>query len=84
MLDGDTRRIKLAQSLMSNMPGSPVVRYGDEIGMGDNLSLPGRNAVRTPMQWANQKNAANVQRSVELEPYGYRWLRVGGSDWEQA
>jgi maltose alpha-D-glucosyltransferase/alpha-amylase len=52
MLDGDRRRIELAYSLMMTLPGTVVLQYGDEIGMGDNLSLPERNAVRTPMQWS--------------------------------
>jgi maltose alpha-D-glucosyltransferase/alpha-amylase len=51
MLDGDSRRIELAYSLLFGLPGTPIIRYGEEIGMGDDLSLPQRNAVRTPMQW---------------------------------
>ncbi|HET8656092.1 MAG TPA: alpha-amylase family protein [Longimicrobiaceae bacterium] len=57
MLGGDRRRIELAFSLLFSMPGSPVLVYGDEIGMGEDLSLPGRNAVRTPMQWSAERNA---------------------------
>ncbi|MDQ4137099.1 MAG: alpha-amylase family protein [Pseudomonadota bacterium] len=57
MLGGDERRIKLAFSLMFALPGTPVIWYGDEIGMGDDLSLPERNSVRTPMQWADEPNA---------------------------
>jgi maltose alpha-D-glucosyltransferase/alpha-amylase len=52
MLDGDRRRIELAYSLQFTLPGTPVVRYGEEIGMGDDLSLPERNSLRTPMQWS--------------------------------
>lgn len=51
MFDGDRRRIELAYSLQFSMPGTPVLRYGEEIGMAENLALPGRSAVRTPMQW---------------------------------
>jgi maltose alpha-D-glucosyltransferase/alpha-amylase len=51
MLKGDRRRIELAYSLQFTMPGTPVLRYGEEIGMGEDLSLPERNALRTPMQW---------------------------------
>ena len=51
MLGGDRRRIELAYSLQLTMPGTPVIRYGEEIGMGDNLDLPEREAIRTPMQW---------------------------------
>jgi maltose alpha-D-glucosyltransferase / alpha-amylase len=54
---GDRRHEELAYSLMFSLPGTPVVRYGDELGMGDDLSLDQRDAVRTPMQWANERNA---------------------------
>lgn len=84
MLGGDIRRIKLANSLMFSMPGTPVLRYGEEIGMGDDLSLPGRTAVRTPMQWANRKNAGfssvesdQLVRSVISEgPFSYERVNV--------
>ena len=51
MLKGDRRRMELAYSLQFTMPGTPVVRYGEEIGMGEDLALHGRDAIRTPMQW---------------------------------
>ncbi len=51
MLGGDQRRIRMAYSLMFSLPGTPVLFYGEEIGMGENLDVPGRLAVRTPMQW---------------------------------
>src|SRR4051794_39207350 len=54
MLAGDRRRIELAYSLMFTLPGTPVIRYGDELGMGDDLKLPERNCARTPMQWSNE------------------------------
>ena len=54
---GDRARIELAYNLMFSLPGTPVLRYGDEIGMGDDLSLEGRNSVRTPMQWADERQA---------------------------
>jgi maltose alpha-D-glucosyltransferase / alpha-amylase len=57
MLDGDERCLKQAISLMFALPGTPVVWYGDEIGMGEDLSLRERNSVRTPMQWADEPNA---------------------------
>ncbi|MGQ4554869.1 alpha-amylase family glycosyl hydrolase [Halobellus sp. GM3] len=57
MLGGDTDRLKLAFSLLFSMPGMPLVLYGDEIGMGEDLSLPGRRSVRTPMQWDERPNA---------------------------
>jgi maltose alpha-D-glucosyltransferase/alpha-amylase len=54
MLGGDRRRIELAYSLMFTLPGTPVLRYGDELGMGDNLALPERTSCRTPMQWSRE------------------------------
>ena len=51
MLDGDQDRIRLVNSLLMSLPGTPVVYYGEEIGMGENLALEGRLAVRTTMQW---------------------------------
>ncbi len=51
LLDNDRRKIELAYSLLFTLPGSPILYYGDEIGMGDDLSLPDRNGLRTPMQW---------------------------------
>jgi len=51
LLDNDRRQIELAYSLLFTLPGSPIIYYGDEIGMGDDINLPDRNGVRTPMQW---------------------------------
>jgi maltose alpha-D-glucosyltransferase/alpha-amylase len=51
LLDNDRRKIELINSLLFTLPGSPIIYYGDEIGMGDNIDLPDRNGVRTPMQW---------------------------------
>ncbi|MBS3941420.1 MAG: alpha-amylase family protein [Actinobacteria bacterium] len=56
MLDGDQRRLRLAYSLMFSLPGTPVLFYGEEIGMGENLDIDGRLSVRTPMQWSDDKN----------------------------
>jgi trehalose synthase len=56
MLDGDPRRVRLAYSLLFSLPGTPVLFYGEEIGMGENLDAEGRQAVRTPMQWTSGKN----------------------------
>src|SRR3954464_5558375 len=56
MLDGDPRRIRMVYSLLFSMPGTPVLFYGEEIGMGENLELEGRMAVRTPMQWTSGAN----------------------------
>jgi maltose alpha-D-glucosyltransferase/alpha-amylase len=82
MLNGDRRRLELAYSLMFTLPGTPVVRYGDEIGMGDNLDLPERVAARTPMQWSNEPHAgftksdASVVPVIESGPYGYEEVNV--------
>lgn len=57
LLDNDRRKIELVNSLILTLPGSPIIYYGDEIGMGDNIWLPDRNGVRTPMQWDSGVNA---------------------------
>ena len=57
MLGGDRRRIEMAYSLQCTLPGTPVLRYGEEIGMGDDLKLKERDAIRTPMQWSGGANA---------------------------
>jgi len=56
MLDGDPRRIRMVYSLLFSLPGTPVLFYGEEIGMGEHLGAPGRLAVRTPMQWSSGRN----------------------------
>jgi maltose alpha-D-glucosyltransferase/alpha-amylase len=77
MLAGDRRRIELAYSLMFTLPGTPVIRYGDELGMGDDLDLPERNCARTPMQWSTEpqagftKSAKPVAPVISSGPYGY-------------
>jgi maltose alpha-D-glucosyltransferase/alpha-amylase len=82
MLQGDRRRLELAYSLMMTLPGTPVLRYGDEIGMGDNLRLPERNCARTPMQWSTEPNAGFTSHSrpvlpvISDGPYGFRQLNV--------
>jgi maltose alpha-D-glucosyltransferase/alpha-amylase len=66
LLDNSRRKIELMNALLFSMPGSPIIYYGDEIGMGDNIFLGDRNGVRTPMQWSADRNAgfsrANPQR----------------------
>jgi trehalose synthase len=57
MLDGDERRLRMIYSLLFSLPGTPVLFYGEEIGMGENLEAPGRGAVRTPMQWSDEPAA---------------------------
>ena len=68
MLQGDRRRLELAYSLMMTLPGTPVIRYGDEIGMGDNLKLPERNCARTPMQWSTEPNAGFTKSDKPCQP----------------
>jgi len=58
---GDPRRIRMAYSLLFTLPGTPVLFYGEEIGMGENIEIPGRSAVRTPMQWTAEKNGGFSQ-----------------------
>ncbi|WP_254535635.1 alpha-amylase family protein [Halomarina litorea] len=65
MLDGDRDRLKQAFSLVFSMPGTPLVLYGDELGMGEALDVPGRGAVRTPMQWTDGPNAGFSSASSE-------------------
>ncbi len=82
MLHGDRRRLELAYSLMMTLPGTPVIRYGDEIGMGDDLRLPERNCARTPMQWSTEPNAGFTTNSKPIMPviseggFGFRQLNV--------
>jgi len=56
LLDNDRRRIELMNGMLMSLPGTPIVYYGDEIGMGDNINLGDRNGVRTPMQWNGETN----------------------------
>ncbi len=82
MLDGDPRRIRLAYSLMFTLPGTPVLRYGDEIGMGDDLSLKERDCARTPMQWTGEAHGGftdsdrPVTPVIDHGPYGYAHVNV--------
>ncbi|MDP8958189.1 MAG: alpha-amylase family protein [Actinomycetota bacterium] len=57
MVDGDQRRLRMLYSLMFSLPGTPVLFYGEEIGMAENLEVEGRASVRTPMQWSDERNA---------------------------
>ena len=82
MLGGDRRRIELAYSLMFTLPGTPVIRYGDEIGMGDDLDLPERNCARTPMQWSTEPHAGFTESDkpfmpvIDQGPYGYEHVNA--------
>ncbi len=66
MMKGDRRHIELAYSLQFTMPGTPVLRYGEEIGMGEDLALAGRDAIRTPMQWEGTRTAGFSTAPPEL------------------
>ena len=78
MLKGDRRWLELAYSVMFTLPGTPVMRYGDELGMGDDLSLPERTAARTPMQWSTEPHGGFTQADKPVIPvidddiYGFR------------
>jgi len=84
LMDNDRRRIELMNSLLFSLPGTPVIYYGDEIGMGDNFYLGDRDGVRTPMQWSPDRNAgfssANPQQlylPIILDPeYHYESVNV--------
>jgi trehalose synthase len=77
MLGGDPRRLRFLLSLLFSLPGTPQLLYGDEIGIGDNLELDGRYAVRVPMQWADGSSAGfstappeDLVRPVAMPPFG--------------
>lgn len=84
MLNNDRRWMELVYSLMFTLPGTPVLRYGDEIGMGDDLALPERNSVRTAMQWSDEKhggfsayhNGSIFIPVISEGEYGYREVNV--------
>ena len=84
LLDGDRRRIELMNGMLMSLPGTPIIYYGDEIGMGDNVHLGDRNGVRTPMQWDGGWNAGfssadpeSLYSPVILNPmYGYQAVNV--------
>lgn len=84
LLDNGRRQIEMMNSLLFSMPGTPVLYYGDEIGMGDNIYLGDRNGVRTPMQWNGDRNAgfsradwARLYSPVIMDPvYGYQAVNV--------
>jgi len=84
LLERDRRRIELMNGLLLSMPGTPVIYYGDEIGMGDNIHLGDRDGVRTPMQWSSDRNAGFSRAdpaSLVLPPimdplYGFQAVNV--------
>jgi maltose alpha-D-glucosyltransferase/alpha-amylase len=84
LMDNNRRRIELLNSLLFSFPGTPIIYYGDELGMGDNIYLGDRNGVRTPMQWSGDRNAgfstanpARLYSPVIMDPlWGYEAVNV--------
>ena len=84
MLGGDQRRVEMALSLLFSLPGTPLIFWGDELGMGDDLAEPGRFGVRLPMPWSGARNGGFstadrsklLRRPIESGPYGYSSLNV--------
>ena len=92
LVDNNRRRIELLNSLLLSFPGTPILYYGDEIGMGDNIYLGDRNGVRTPMQWTSDRNAgfskcdpARLYLPVVMDPiYGYQAINVEAQQSDQS
>ena len=84
MLDNDRRKLDLAFSLLFTLPGTPMLQFGDEIGLGDDLSLPERECARTPMQWSNDPHGGFTTGKRPVLPvisdpiYGYQRVNVEG------
>ena len=84
LVDNNRRRIELLNSLLFSFPGTPIIYYGDELGMGDNIYLGDRNGVRTPMQWSGDRNAGfsratpgKLYSPVVMDPvWGYEAINV--------
>jgi maltose alpha-D-glucosyltransferase/alpha-amylase len=84
LMDSGRRQIELMNALLMSMPGTPIIYYGDEIGMGDNIYLGDRNGVRTPMQWSPDRNAGFSEADTAAlfaplivdPPYGYHTVNV--------
>jgi len=92
LVDNNRRRIELLMSILFSFPGTPIIYYGDEIGMGDNIYLGDRNGVRTPMQWTSDRNAgfskcdpARLYFPVIMDPiYGYQVVNVEAQQSDQS
>ncbi|HWB33220.1 MAG TPA: maltose alpha-D-glucosyltransferase [Acidobacteriaceae bacterium] len=92
LLDNNRRRVELLNSLLFSFPGTPILYYGDEIGMGDNIYLGDRNGVRTPMQWTPDRNAgfsratpARLYAPVIMDPiWGYQAINVEAQQSDQS
>ncbi len=92
LMDNEPDKIKLVNSLLMSMPGSPIIYYGDEVGMGDNFYLGDRNGVRTPMQWSPDRNAGFSKTDPQrlylppiMDPvYGYQAVNVEAQSRDRA
>jgi maltose alpha-D-glucosyltransferase/alpha-amylase len=88
LVDNDRSQLELLNALLFSLPGSPIIYYGDEIGMGDNIWLRDRNGVRTPMQWSADENAgfSTAHPGVLFAPviddseYSYRTVNVANQE----
>ena len=88
LMEGGRRQVELMNALLMSMPGTPIIYYGDEIGMGDNIYLGDRNGVRTPMQWSADRNAGFSEADTAAlfsplivdPPYGYHTVNVVAQD----
>ncbi|MCD6577702.1 MAG: maltose alpha-D-glucosyltransferase [Anaerolineaceae bacterium] len=84
LLDGDVQKIELLYAILFSLPGSPIIYYGDEIGMGDNINLKDRDGVRTPMQWSAKTNAGFSKRLngklflpvIDSKEFSYKKINV--------
>ena len=90
LLDNDRRKIAVANALLFSLPGAPIIYYGDEIGMGDNIQLFDRNGVRTPMQWTGEPGAGFSEIDpadfwaplIDDQTYGYQTINVAAQQAE--
>jgi maltose alpha-D-glucosyltransferase/alpha-amylase len=88
LMESGRRQIELMNALLMSMPGTPIIYYGDELGMGDNIYLGDRNGVRTPMQWSADRNAGFSEADTAAlysplivdPPYGYHTVNVGAQE----
>ena len=88
LMESGRRQIELMNALLMSMPGTPIIYYGDEIGMGDNIYLGDRNGVRTPMQWSADRNAGFSEADTAAlyaplivdPPYGYHTVNVAAQE----
>ncbi|NCF65502.1 MAG: maltose alpha-D-glucosyltransferase [Chloroflexi bacterium] len=86
LLEGDKRRWFILNAMFLSLPGAPIIYYGDEIGMGDNIWLPDRNGVRTPMQWSAEKNGgfSTAEKTylpvIDDDTYGYQRVNVAAQE----